>query len=102
MSNITTTNKISTHAKLRSVLADIDPGVGYCDWIVALMVIFNETGGSEAGLLLADEWSQGGHNYRGFHDVESRWNRFKLSHKKPLRMGSLIRLAKHLNGSNSR
>ena len=50
--------------------------------------------GVGAGLLLANEWSSNGSNYKGFHDVEYRWNKFKLSHRRPVRMGTLVMLAK--------
>lgn len=80
--------------KLRAVLIDIDPDVGYNAWIKALMVIFYETKGGDDGLELANAWSSHGTKYKGFKDVEYRWNRFDLSYKNPVRMGTLIRMAK--------
>lgn len=79
--------------ELRSVIQVIDPSIGYSDWIIVLMVIFYETQGSDLGLALADEWSSNGHNYKGLKDVAYRWNRFDLSYKRPVRMGTLKRLA---------
>jgi hypothetical protein len=83
-----------TLSKLRSHLDHIDPDIDYGNWLKALMVIFHETKGSDAGLALADEWSSRGRKYRNFQDIEYRWNRFKISHKNPVRMGTLIRMAR--------
>lgn len=80
--------------ELRSVIQLIEPGIGYSDWITVLMVVFYETQGSDSGLALVDEWSSNGQNYKGFKDVAYRWNRFNLSYKHPVRMGTLKRLAK--------
>jgi len=81
-------------ALLRTSLKEIDPDISYGEWIKAVMVVFYETNGSDQGLALADEWSSGGHKYRGLQDVEYRWNHFNLAYKKPVRMGTLIRMAK--------
>ena len=86
--------------RLRSVIDKIDPSTGYPDWITVLMALFHETQGSGAGLLLANEWSSNGSNYKGFHDVEYRWNRFQLSHRRPVRMGTLVMLAKKYAKTN--
>lgn len=83
-----------TIAKLAVVLNQIDPDVHYEDWMRALMVIFYETGGSEEGFALADEWSSGGSKYRGTKDVRSTWRGFKPDYPNPVRMGTLIRMAK--------
>ena len=80
--------------ELRRNLQKIDPDCNYLDWIKALMVVFYETKGSDDGLALADEWSSGGQKYRGFQDVEYRWNHFNLSYEKPVRMGTLIHMAR--------
>lgn len=83
-----------TIVKLAVQLSQIDPDVGYGDWMRALMVIFYETGGSEEGFELADEWSSGGCKYRGTKDVRSTWRGFKPDYPNPVRMGTLIRMAK--------
>jgi hypothetical protein len=82
-----------TITKLAQQLARIDPDIGYCDWIQALMVIFNETRGSEEGFELADDWSSAGAKYRGTKDIRSKWRHFKLDHPNPVRFASLIRIA---------
>lgn len=80
--------------QLRSLLHGIDPDLGYFEWIKVLMVIFYETSGSDEGLALADEWSSHGKKYRGLRDVKYRWDHFDISYKKPVRMPTLIRMAK--------
>ena len=79
---------------LRSVIDKIPPSVGYPDWITVLMVLFYRTRGRHDGLLLANEWSSNGSNYKGFEDVKRRWNGFNPSHPRPVGMGTLINLAK--------
>jgi hypothetical protein len=81
-------------AQLSSLLADLDPDVSYPDWCRALMVIFNETRGSEEGFELADSWSSGGCKYRGTSDIRSMWRSFKLDHQYGVRIGTLVRMVK--------
>ena len=83
-----------TIAKLAVLLAQIDPDVGYSDWVAALMAIYYETHGSEQGFDLADDWSSWGHKYLGTKDVRSKWRCFKPDHPNPIRIGTLVRLAK--------
>ena len=83
-----------TLSQLRYQLDQIDPDTDYGNWIKALMVIFHETNGSDAGLALADEWSSRGRKYRNFRDIEYRWNHFDISYPNPVRMGTLVRMAK--------
>lgn len=80
--------------KLRTTLEKIDPDVWYGDWIKALMVIFYETSGSDEGLALANDWSSRGAKYRGVREIDYYWSRFSLAHKKPVRMGTLMWIAK--------
>jgi len=80
--------------QLRTTLMKIDPDISYGDWIKALMVVFYETKGSDAGLALVDQWSSHGKKYRGFRDIEYRWNRFNIAYEKPVRLATLIRMAK--------
>ena len=94
MSYITEASQTRLLERLCSVIDGIDPSVGYPDWITVLMALFYETQGSDAGLLLANEWSSNGRNYKGFRDVEYRWNSFDLSYRHPVRMGTLVNLAK--------
>jgi len=90
-----------TIAKLAVLLSQIDPDVGYSDWITALMVVFYETRGSEEGFELADAWSSEGCKYRNDNEVRSKWRCFKPNHPKPVRMGTLIRMAKRSGGAST-
>lgn len=83
-----------TIAKLAVLLNQIDPDVGYDDWVRALMVIFYETRGSDEGFELADAWSSKGGKYGGTKDVRSKWRCFRHDHPNPVRIGTLIRMAK--------
>lgn len=79
--------------QLTEQLTEIDPDVSYGDWVRALMVIFNETEGSEEGLELANEWSSQGQKYRGKEDVMKYWKYFKLDHERPVGIATLVRMA---------
>ena len=57
-------------AKIPSLLTQINPDVCY------------------------DDWSSKGDKYLGTKDVRSTWNCFKPSHPNPVRIGTLIRMAK--------
>ena len=78
--------------KISELLQYIDPDVHYFEWIRVLMVIFNETGGSEAGFELADAWSSNGYKYKGKKDVRAKWRGFKLDIANPVKMGTLVRM----------
>jgi hypothetical protein len=80
--------------KIHGLLKLIDPDKGYDEWIRALMVIYYETGGSESGFELADYWSSQGHKYKGEKDVRKYWRHFKPDYAKPVRMGTLVRMAR--------
>ena len=85
-----------TIAKLAVLLSQIDPDVGYSDWMRALMAIFYETGGSEEGFELADTWSSGGCKYKGAKQIRSMWRCFKPDHPRPVKFGTLVRMAKQV------
>lgn len=80
--------------KITALLEHIDPDVHYDEWIRVLMVIFYETKGSQAGFELADYWSSQGYKYKGVRDVRARWRCFKPNIANPVRMGTLVRMAK--------
>ncbi len=62
--------KLLTHAVRKSASEN------YIDWIQVGMALHHETGGSQDGLNLWDEWSQGATNYKGRHDLAHRWKGF--------------------------
>ncbi|MFG6467534.1 bifunctional DNA primase/polymerase [Roseateles sp. BYS87W] len=62
---------------------------GYDTWLRIGAIIFNVSGGSEAGLELFDAWSASGAKYKGTCDVLAKWKTFRLDHQRPLRMATL-------------
>ena len=64
--------------EIAALLQPIDPDVTYDDWSRVLMAVHHETGGSEAGLVLVDEWSEKGRKYEGTEDVRTHWHSFKV------------------------
>ncbi|MBL0351596.1 MAG: PriCT-2 domain-containing protein [Dechloromonas sp.] len=81
--------------KLTSLVYQINADSEYGTWITVLMVIFNETDGSDEGFELADRWSSEGYEkYKGTKDVWAHWRHIKPDHPNPARLGSLIRLVK--------
>ncbi|MEM1378023.1 MAG: PriCT-2 domain-containing protein, partial [Pseudomonadota bacterium] len=61
-------------------------------WIEALRALHAATGGSDAGLNIADEWSAtGGDAYKGRKDVERKWRSFKTGGG--ITRGTLAKLA---------
>jgi hypothetical protein len=81
-------------AQVEYLLAYIDPECGYRHWTRVLMAIFYESRGSEAGFSVADAWSAQGKSYRGTSEVRAKWRSFSLGHPKPIRLGTLVKLAR--------
>jgi len=86
-------NQISQESKLirlRALLEHLDPDAGYSEWIGHLMAIYNETGGSDDGLMLADEWSSKGGLYKGFDEISTKWDSFKAGVAHPVTLASMM------------
>ena len=65
-------------AELKELLDGIDPDAGsYEDWRAILAAIHQETGGSDDGLALADQWSERGTKYEP-GEVEQKWSSFRV------------------------
>ncbi|UZZ64566.1 DNA primase [Curvibacter phage PCA1] len=62
--------------KLVAMLAECDANTDRDHWLKALMAVHHETGGSDEGLEIADQWSATAQNYGGRADVEGRWRSF--------------------------
>lgn len=75
--------------RLRALLADLDPDADYDEWIKAGMALHHETGGSEAGLALWNEWSSAGQKYKGLGDLETHWRSFRIDHENPRTVAGL-------------
>lgn len=78
---------------LRDLLGYIGPDVGYQDWTNVLMAIFHETGGSDAGLALADEWSSQGEKYQGISELQIKWDSFDLNVANPITIRTIQKMA---------
>ena len=83
-----------TIAKLAVQLSQFDQGLVYHDWVLALLVIINETGGSEEGFELANAWSSAGPKPRGTKYVRAKWLWLKRMHVREVQMDTLISMAK--------
>ena len=58
-----------TIKKLAMMISMLDPDLGYEDWLHVLMAIYHETGGSEEGFELVDQWCSKGSKYKGSADI---------------------------------
>lgn len=83
---------INKLALLKTVLALLDPDMDYLEWFRVAAVIFNETGGDNAGFKLFDEWSCRGKKYRGTQETGRKWRSLNPKHPNPLGMGTLRRM----------
>jgi len=81
-------------ARMRALLEHIDPDEGYSSWIQVLMAIHHETGGSDEGMALADEWSSKGGSYDGFRSIEQKWASFNAGSSTPVTMASLVAMVR--------
>lgn len=78
--------------QLTETISRIDPDSQYDDWLLVLAVVFNETGGSEAGFALANEWSSAGEKYKGKNEIRQKWRSFDPDHPNPAKLGSLTKM----------
>jgi hypothetical protein len=76
---------------LRKLIADKDPDMTHDEWVRIGMILHHETCGSDEGLAIWDEWSQGGTKYKGFEELEYKWGTFRDDHPNPVTAGSLRR-----------
>lgn len=77
--------------ELRDLLARRDPNCGYDEWLRIGMACHHETGGSDEGLAIWDEWSANGEKYSGLADLRSHWASFGRS-ATPITADSLRRM----------
>ena len=84
----------ASQGQLEKLLAAIDPDCTRQEWLRVLMAVFHETGGSDDGLALVDSWSSKGHKYKGIKDIEVQWRSFKTDVDKPIKVGTLIWMAR--------
>lgn len=79
---------------LVKLLDAIAPDCPYPDWLSVLMGIFYETGGSDAGLELADSWSSKGKSYKSRAEIEAKWRSFRGNVANPVTVATLVARAR--------
>jgi len=79
---------------LEAILDRISPDCVYDEWSRVAMAIFHETQGSDEGLALFDRWSSKGKKYKGIREIETKWRSFSLDVANPVKIGTLIKMAK--------
>jgi len=65
-----------TLSQIHQCLEHIGPDGGYEQWLQVGMIIHLETGASDAGLDIWDEWSSKGSTYQGRDELEYKWRSF--------------------------
>lgn len=80
--------------KIKALLNLIDPDCGYEDWLHSLMAVHHETGGSDEGLEIVDDWSMKGQKYKGRKEIVIKWRSLKQNVATPYTIGTLIKMAK--------
>lgn len=78
-----------------ALLQSIDSNSPYPKWFIVIAAIFNITHGSPEGLEIADTWSSRGQKkYKGYRDVQKYWKTVRSDYPNPVKIGTLIKLAK--------
>lgn len=78
--------------ELQTLVRRISPDCEYSAWIKVLMVIFNETGNSNEGFALADEWSSKGNKYKGSSEIKVKWKSFIPNPDNPVTIATLHKM----------
>jgi hypothetical protein len=73
----------------RVLLMALDPDESYDVWANGGMIVHHETGGSEEGLSLLNEWSAMGPKYPGLANIDYKWKSFGAYTGTPLTIGTL-------------
>ncbi|PUE20585.1 hypothetical protein B9Z38_08450 [Limnohabitans sp. MMS-10A-160] len=79
---------------IRALIAQLDPDMGYDEWRNVLMAIHHETSGSVEGLAIADEWSSAGSKYKGYAEIERKWQSFSFKEGSSITMGTVRHMLK--------
>jgi hypothetical protein len=82
-----------TIEQLRDALDVLDPDMGYQPWLAKAMALHHETGGSEDGFALFDEWSARGGKYPGADKLRQHWDSLGRGGQRPTTAHSLVREA---------
>ena len=68
----------ATGVQLRQMLMCVSPDEGYDTWLQVGMAVHDETDGSDEGLDVWGDWSEGGSTYPGREELEYKWGTFGL------------------------
>ena len=79
---------------IEELLNSLDPDGSRDDWVRVLMAVHYETGGSDDGFALVNQWSSKGRKFKGINDVKAQWRSFSDSPPKPVKIGTLIKMAR--------
>jgi hypothetical protein len=79
--------------ELDALLSHLDPNCGYQDWITPGMATHHESGGSEEGLSIWDDWSSQGDDYPGPDEVRAKWQSFEHRSGNPVTIRTLCKMA---------
>lgn len=74
---------------MKALMEYLDPDKSYWDWASTGMIVSHETGGSEAGYKLWDDWSKKGPEYPGERATRKKWGYFNPHHARPLTFATL-------------
>ncbi len=77
--------------EIKDLLTRRSPNCGYKEWIDVAMAIHHESGGSDEGFAIWDEWSAAGDKYPGIQDLRGHWASIHGS-ETPLTVDSLRRM----------
>ena len=84
-----------TVAKMKALLAVLDPSMGREPWLFIGMALKHECDGDDTGFDLWDDWSSDGDSYPGTEALRHQWDSFRPKPgKKLVTMRSVIKMAK--------
>ena len=86
--------------KLIELLNWIDPDITEPRWFRIIGAAHKATHGSYEGLQIVDAWSSSGGKYKGYRDVEKRWNYYSAK-RNCINIGTLIHEAKQAGANIS-
>lgn len=83
---------IVNYAEIYSALYAIEPDCGYTQWLSLGMALYTETGGSDQGLELWNQWSSRSSKYKS-GEPEYKWRTFERGRDNPITIRTLYKYA---------
>ncbi|MEM6483971.1 MAG: PriCT-2 domain-containing protein [Pseudomonadota bacterium] len=80
--------------QIEKLLDEVDPDVGYDDWLRSGMACHSASGGHSDGLETFDRWSSEGSKYPGRAELEKKYASFDHYSGDRVGVGSVVRLAR--------